>query len=200
MFPLASIRDNLREAARSNEGISRNLVTTALQSHSAESGSIDSPAAMYADVLEKFKSDVANISSSSSNLSKDILSLCDRVRDIDLWNLNIYLEDRDSQPALVRPVTATLAAAREEREDRAKQKEAEKARRATEARERADRGKLSHKDMFRTDEFSAWDDDGLPTRTANGDEVAKSRSKKLRKDWERQKKAHEVWKAALGKA
>jgi cysteinyl-tRNA synthetase len=50
-------------------------------------------------------------------------------------------------------------------------------------------------EMFRTSEFSAWDADGLPTADAEGKEVAKSRSKKLRKDWERQKKLHEAWSA-----
>lgn len=53
--------------------------------------------------------------------------------------------------------------------------------------------RLSHRDMFRTEEVPSWDADGLPTRMANGDEVGESRSKKLRKDRERQKKTHEAW-------
>ncbi|ERF73156.1 hypothetical protein EPUS_02997 [Endocarpon pusillum Z07020] len=196
VFPLASMRDNLREAALSREGISKDLMNTVLQQYGEVDGSADPSSATYANLVYKFKSDVKAIASCSSNLSKDILSLCDRVRDVDLWNLNIYLEDRESRPALVRPVTPHLAAARQEREDRAKQKEAEKAKLEQEAREKAEKGKLSHRDMFRTKEFSAWDNDGLPTKMANGDEVAKSRSKKLKKDWERQKKAHEAWLAA----
>ncbi len=193
VLPLASMRDCLRDAARSKEGISKDTINTALNNSNTGNGSADISSAMYANVLRNFMSAAAAIGSSSSNLSKDILSLCDRVRDIDLWNLNIYLEDRESQPALVRPVTAALAAARQERDDRAKQKDIEKAKREQEAKAKAEKGKLSHKDMFRTEEFSAWDDDGLPTKMANGDEMAKSRSKKLRKDWERQKKAHEAW-------
>lgn len=199
IYPLASIRDNLREAARSKEGISKDSVNTVLQSDSAENGSANPSSAMYAEVLRSFKSDAAAINS-SSNLSKDILSLCDRVRDVDLWNLNIYLEDRESQPALVRPVTAPLAAARQEREERAKQKEADKAKREQEAKQKLEKGRLSHRDMFHTEEFSAWDEDGLPVKMANGAEVAKSRSKKLKKDWERQKKAHEAWLEASNKA
>jgi cysteinyl-tRNA synthetase len=57
-----------------------------------------------------------------------------------------------------------------------------------------EKGKLSHLEMFRTSEFSAWDAEGLPTSDAEGKEVAKSRAKKLRKEWERQKKLHESWK------
>ena len=47
--------------------------------------------------------------------------------------------------------------------------------------------------MFRTNEYSAWDDEGVPTRDAAGEELTKSRAKKIRKDWERQKKLHEAW-------
>jgi cysteinyl-tRNA synthetase len=39
----------------------------------------------------------------------------------------------------------------------------------------------------------------LPVKDKEGKEVAKSRSKKLRKDWERQKKLHEAWVAASEK-
>jgi cysteinyl-tRNA synthetase len=199
IFPLASMRDSLREAARSKEGITKDTVNTTLQLDGIEHGSSDASSAIYADALQTFKSDATSIASSSSNISKDILSLCDRIRNIDLWKLDIYLEDRESQPALVRPVTASLAAARQEREDRAKLKQAEKAKREQEAKEKAEKGKLDPRDMYRTEEFSAWDEDGLPTKMANGDEVAKSRSKKLRKDWERQKKAHEAWRVASSK-
>jgi cysteinyl-tRNA synthetase len=80
----------------------------------------------------------------------------------------------------------------------------EKARAAKEAkekeeRERLEKGKLSHLEMFRTAEFSEWDEEGLPTKDKEGKEVAKSRSKKLKKDWERQKKLHEAWAAAASK-
>ena len=50
--------------------------------------------------------------------------------------------------------------------------------------------------MFRTSEYSEWDDDDLPTKDAAGEELTKSRTKKVRKDWERQKKLHEMWLAS----
>ena len=49
--------------------------------------------------------------------------------------------------------------------------------------------------MFRTAEYTEWDADGMPTKDAEGKEVAKSKRKKLVKEWERQKKLHEEWKA-----
>lgn len=40
--------------------------------------------------------------------AKDLLSLCDRLRDVHLWGLGMYLEDRPAQPALVRPLDKLL--------------------------------------------------------------------------------------------
>jgi cysteinyl-tRNA synthetase len=59
-----------------------------------------------------------------------------------------------------------------------------------------EKGKLSHLEMFRPpndDMYEAWDEEGMPTRERGGEPLAKSRLKKLKKDWERQKKAHEAW-------
>ena len=47
--------------------------------------------------------------------------------------------------------------------------------------------------MFRTAEFKEWDEDGIPTKDAEGVEITKSRRKKLVKDWSRQKAQHEGW-------
>jgi cysteinyl-tRNA synthetase len=55
----------------------------------------------------------------------------------------------------------------------------------------AEQAKIDPKDMFRTEEYSAWDADGVPTKDAKGDEVTKGKSKKLRKEWEKQKKLFE---------
>jgi len=52
--------------------------------------------------------------------------------------------------------------------------------------------------MFRDDRFSAWDEDGIPTKTKEGEEVTKNALKKLKKQWDVQKKSHEEWKAKNG--
>jgi cysteinyl-tRNA synthetase len=131
---------------------------------------------------------------------KSFMPLCDELRDTTLWNLGIYLEDRVNAPALVRPLNADLREERANREALASLK-FEKAKAAKEAkekeeRERLEKGKLSHLEMFRSGEYSEWDEEGLPVKDKEGKEVAKSKGKKLRKDWERQKKLHEAWVAA----
>ena len=205
VYPLSSMRDELREAARSGDGVTKEGAEDIVAKHTIDTAEAPRVARPYAKVLSDFGRSVIAVSSSRTdpngdatkeNRSKELLALCDRVRDIDLWKLNIYLEDRDNAPALVRPVTATLAAARQEREERAKAKEAEKARRRQEEAAKMEKGKLSHLEMFQPpndDMYEAWDEEGMPTREKGGEPLAKSRLKKLRKDWERQKKAHEAW-------
>ncbi|OAT00371.1 uncharacterized protein BDCG_16603 [Blastomyces dermatitidis ER-3] len=39
---------------------------------------------------------------------------------------------------------------------------------------------MSPLELFRPNEFSEWDDDGLPTKDSSGNDITKSCSKKLR--------------------
>jgi cysteinyl-tRNA synthetase len=199
LYPLAAIRDTLREAARSSAGITAKDLEEALARTSTPQEAPES-AKPYADIYTNFRAKVASLESSpSQSISKDVLSLCDRVRDIDLFDVGVYLEDRENQPALVRPVTQEMLKARAEKEARATQKLAEKKKQEQEALKKAEKGKLSHLEMFRTNEYSAWDEEGIPLRDAAGEEITKSRSKKLRKEWTVQKKAHEAWLATQAK-
>lgn len=195
VYPLSSIRDSLRQLARSKEGVTVEKVKEIVDSKSVPIESVPESAEPYATVLSNFTTKLSSLEQ-KDNLGKEILGLCDRVRDIDLFDLGIYLEDRDNLPALVRPVTKELLRAREEKAARARQKQLEREKQEKEARERAEKGRLSHLEMFRTKEYSAWDADGIPTHDAEGAELPKSRVKKLRKEWERQKKLHEAWLAA----
>ncbi|KAJ5349885.1 hypothetical protein N7541_007612 [Penicillium brevicompactum] len=197
LYPLASMRDRLREAARSKAGITAKDLEEAVARTSPPQEASES-AKPYADIFENFRNNVASLESSQS-IGKDILSLCDRVRDIDLFGVGVYLEDRENQPALVRPVTQEMIKARADKEAKASQKLAEKKKQEQEALKKAEKGKLSHLDMFRTSEYSAWDDEGIPLRDAAGEEINKSRGKKLRKEWTNQKKAHEAWLATQAK-
>lgn len=195
LYPLSEIRDSLRQAAKAKTGIPPEKIQEIVSRGTVTEQEVPENAVPYAAVLSDFKTKVSSLEQ-SDNIEKEILSLCDRVRDVDLFDLGIYLEDRDNQPALVRPVTKELIQAREEKAARARQKQLEKEKKEREAREKLEKGKLSHLEMFRTNEYNAWDTDGIPTHDAAGEEINKSRAKKLRKDWERQKKAHEAWLAS----
>ncbi|GIK00151.1 hypothetical protein Aspvir_004171 [Aspergillus viridinutans] len=195
LYPLSSMRDSLRQAARAKEGVTAKAVAEIVNKGEEPEQGLTESARPYAELLSNFRTKVSSIQQSES-LGKEILALCDRVRDIDLFDLGIYLEDRENLPALVRPVTRELIQAREEKAARARQKQIERENKEKEALKKLEKGKLSHLEMFRTNEYSAWDEEGLPTRDAAGEEITKSRAKKLRKDWERQKKLHETWLAS----
>ena len=189
---IARTRDELRAKALSSQGLSTpelRLLGSKLPDVIADDST---DTALYQQTLHKFKSDIAALGE-SENVSKQVLALCDRVRDVDLWSTGIYLEDQDGQPALIRPVTRELRAARAEKEERERQKRAAKEEREKQAAAKADKGRLSHLEMFRTHEYSAWNEEGLPTRDLAGAEITKNREKKLRKEWTAQKKLHEAW-------
>ncbi|KAL8932181.1 MAG: hypothetical protein Q9216_006935 [Gyalolechia sp. 2 TL-2023] len=195
---ISTIRDTLRQHARSSEGLNSEKLKDVSKASQNGLAAETPKAAPYQAVLSKLQHDVSSLAD-SEKLSKDVLQLCDRIRDVELWNIGIYLEDRpDDQPALIRPVTRELRAAKAEQEAKEEQKRKAKEDREKEAVARADKGKLSHLVMFRTTEYSAWDEEGLPLKDATGEEITKSKSKKLKKDWERQKKLHEAWRKANG--
>ncbi|KAL4787839.1 tRNA synthetases class I (C) catalytic domain-containing protein [Aspergillus varians] len=193
LYPLSTMRDSLRQAARAKtlnaEEVSKIVERGAVPDAATEASQ------PYAAVVSDFRIKVSSLEE-SADIGKEILALCDRVRDVDLFDLGVYLEDRENLPAIVRPVGRDLIQAREEKAAQALQKQREKEAKEKEALKKLEKGKLSHLEMFRTNEYSAWDEDGLPTRDVAGEEIAKNRTKKLRKDWERQKKLHETWLAS----
>jgi cysteinyl-tRNA synthetase len=138
------------------------------------------------------------VGSQAADAKKALLALTDRIRDQDLTNIGVYLDDRpDNQPSLIKFIPAAeLIAAREEKAAQV----AEKARKKEEARlakEKADRearekAKVPAEELFKSDErYSAWDEQGLPTKMKDGSDVTKNQQKSLKKLWDKQKKAHD---------
>ncbi|KAK5111338.1 hypothetical protein LTR62_005178 [Meristemomyces frigidus] len=193
IIPLAQLRDRVREAAKAGHITAEELGVL------EDKDTTYSPSQPYANAYADFQRTLHSLLQASAP-PKEWLAACDNVRDKVLWNLSIYLEDRDAEglPALIRPLSPSLKEERATRERLASTKAAakEKARAEAEAAElkRQEAGKIDPLTMFRTSEYSAWDREGLPTHDAEGKEVAKSRGKKLRKEWERQRKLHEGWK------
>ena len=189
---ISQIRFELRTKTMSSQGISIQDIQDLEQTIPKTTKDDNVASAPYRKVLENLRTEIAGLQE-AANLPKATLSLCDRIRDIDLWNTGVYLEDRDGEPALIRPVTRELRAARTEKEDRERQKLKAREEREKQATAKADKGRLSHLDMFRTNEYSAWDEEGVPTKDKQGADITKSREKKLRKEWTAQKKLHEAW-------
>jgi cysteinyl-tRNA synthetase len=193
ILPLSRLRDRVREQAI----VGRiDLVRLGKMEDAETTFSSNQP---YANANADFQRTIINLHKKNAP-PKEYLDACDDLRNRVLWDLDIYLDDRPNLPALVRPLSQSLRQDRSDHEalqaSRAAAKE--KAKADTDAAERAklEKGKLSHLKMFQTSEFSEWDAEGMPSKDAEGKEVAKSRVKKLRKDWERQKKLHEAYLAS----
>ncbi|EOA84389.1 uncharacterized protein SETTUDRAFT_164547 [Exserohilum turcica Et28A] len=192
VYAVSRERDEVRQHA-----IAGDLTDEVLQSIIAQHNPTqkqDAEALPYAEVLSTFQESLQNLSKNKAP-AKDYLDLCDQLRDTHLWDLGIYLEDRENAPAMVRPVDAELQAARTQKEEIARQKAEAKLKREREEAEKkaklAEQAKVNPKDMFRTEEYSAWDEEGLPTKDKDGADVPKARTKKLKKEWEKQKKLFE---------
>jgi cysteinyl-tRNA synthetase len=157
------------------------------------------------------------------NGSKDLLELCDRLRDHQMVELGIQLEDGmgagmslSAHPsrcmsadliggrALVkREDPAVLIKQREEKAAIAADKAAKKAANAAAAQQQKqaqlEKGRTSPSEMFKpphSELYSEWDDNGLPTKDKEGTEVSKAGGKKLLKEWKAQEKLHEAFLAS----
>ncbi|KAF8849635.1 hypothetical protein BDZ45DRAFT_680365 [Acephala macrosclerotiorum] len=156
----------------------------------------------YLRAVSTIRDELRNIAPSSEK-KKEILALSDQIRDNDLTNLGVYLDDRSDQASLIKFVPREeLLAAREEKaaKEREKATAKEKVRLETERRDREkeEKAKVDPLNMFKDDRFSAWDERGIPTKTKEGEEVTKSALKKMQKEWQKQDQLHQAWKAKSG--
>ncbi len=112
-IPLASqLRDTVRTLACSGP-VSHAAILHLTSSTLPATTTIPEPSEPYNQVLQAFRADVKALATQQAP-AKDLLTLCDHFRDTHLWNLGIYLEDRDTQPALVRALDRLLISSRAE--------------------------------------------------------------------------------------
>ena len=195
IYPASKLRDSVRQLALSSslDNIAILKFADAIDIPVAEPDIAES-SKPYQRVLEQFRDDVKRYAGTEAS-SKDFLALCDQLRDTHLWKVGIYLEDRNPPlPAMVRPIDKSLLEARAEQEAAAAEKLQARQRRDAEetAKKRllSDQAKIDPSQMFRTEEFTEWDKDGIPLKDKEGD-ISKNRRKRLIKEWEKQKKLHE---------
>ncbi|GAA5881046.1 hypothetical protein JCM16303_004653 [Sporobolomyces ruberrimus] len=176
------------------------LVGWGIAPTAGEGDSIDRESTLmpYLRALSSFRDQVRQLAMSGAP-SSEILALTDRLRDVECVDLGIALDDQDDGKAMVKLVPPeTLRAARDAKAALVKEKAERKAAAAAAAEqkrlEKLEKGRLSPSEMFKppqSQEFSEWDESGLPTKDKEGVEVAKSRGKKLKKEWDMQKKLHD---------
>ena len=177
--------------------------------------------APFLDAISGFREQVRALARTGD--TKALLALCDSLRDDVMAPLGVKLEDgaaaaaaADGAAAATGTAAAAAAGSRWKLRSPAElQREIEARRAAAEARagakaeaaaeaarknaEKEAKAALDAGLMFREGEaaaaFSAWDAEGVPTHDKAGAELGKGEKKRLRKEWELQKKLND-WLAA----
>ena len=177
------------------------VTTGSTSSASTTGGSIEDIVMPYLKVLSNFRDEVRRMAIEKSNYT-NFLKLTDSIRDHELLRLNVALDDRNGQAALIKFLTddeklkmIKLNEEKEAREEAKKQKKLEQQKlREAKEKERLEKAKVSPLEMFKqNDLYSAWDEQGIPTKDKDGNDITKSMTKKLKKQWEQQKKLHEEY-------
>ncbi|KAJ3343694.1 hypothetical protein HDU83_005544 [Entophlyctis luteolus] len=172
--------------------------------------SVEDVAGPYVRLLASFRDRVREIArrSGENGTGGELLRLCDQVRDVELVDLNVALDDRDDGKALVKFIDReTILKQRQEKQEAQARAAAEKERKRAEMAlieaERLAKGATPPSEMFKDEEgrkqYSAWDERGIPTKKIDGEEISKGVAKKLLKNYEAQAKLHERYLASLKK-
>ncbi|CAB3410791.1 unnamed protein product [Caenorhabditis bovis] len=148
----------------------------------------------YLTALAEFREKVRNIAKEHKIIG--ILEECDNLRDKILPELGVRLEDRTTQTCVKLVDRETLRREQEQKQAEKERKEREKAEKERLAKEKAERDlaqkRIKPEELFKQGEyagkFSKYDDKGIPTHVAEGEEVSKKLRKKLEKLWETQQK------------
>ncbi|KPP72624.1 hypothetical protein Z043_108355 [Scleropages formosus] len=139
---------------------------------------LESTVMPYLKVLSDFREGVRKIAREQK--VTEVLSLCDMVRDETLPELGVRLEDHEGLPTVVKLVDReTLLKEKEEKKKMAK----------------LAKMKIPPSEIFRseTDKYSTFDETGFPTHDADGKEISKGQTKKLRKLYEAQEKLYKEY-------
>lgn len=130
-------------------------------------------------------------------LKSNLLNLCDAIRDDMLPPLGIRLEDREGGgPPSIKVVDpdelkAEIQVKKYQEEAKRLEKERKKAEAADKQAAKQSEVLKEPMEYFKTDEYTKWDENGIPTHDKEGKEVTKSQIKKLTKQMEAYKKKYE---------
>lgn len=170
-------------------------------SEDSTSASTEEVALPYVQALSSFRDFVRSKAIEKAPYS-EFLTATDKLRNDEMLNLGVSLDDRPDGPALVKFLDsrekAELIAQRDEKEARAAEKEARRLARleAEEAkkREEAEKAKIKPSEMFRNlPDVAEWDEAGLPSKLKDGTPVPKSQIKKFKKQFDIQTKLYEKY-------
>ncbi|KAF8817903.1 cysteine-tRna synthetase (CysRS), partial [Cardiosporidium cionae] len=134
-------------------------------------------------------------------ISKDLLTVCDHLRDSSLMDLNVRLEDRPDGTFIVQKIT--LEEALREKQLKAEELEEKTRNKDERIKQLADQKAKKEKEAsvppheyyksFMLDKFSEFDSNGVPLSDSAGKPLSKAVKKSLIKFLEKHRKIHDIW-------
>jgi len=156
----------------------------------------------YLRALSTFRDGVRRVAiKGGDGALKEVLALCDQLRDVDLVELGVALDDQEGGTALVKLADpAQLKKARDEKRAIAEVKAAKKAAAAETERQkylaRIEKGRVPPGLMFKPPNvpegtYGSYDETGVPLTDSEGKPLSKSAVKRIQKDMSTQSKLHQ---------
>lgn len=173
------------------------------QSNSGAQGNekIISIAEVVGNVREQVRQWARDKEMEPKELQSKLMQLCDTIRDDMLPPLGVRLEDREGGgPPSIKVVDpdelkAEIQTKKNQEEVKRLEKERKKAEAAAKLAAKQTEVLKDPTEYFKTDEYTKWDENGIPTHDKEGEEVTKSQIKKLTKLMEAYKKKYQKSKA-----
>jgi cysteinyl-tRNA synthetase len=145
--------------------------------------------------LEAAKSGGGTRDDAQTAAIQSILQICDGLRDNVLPTLGVRLEDRPTGTMWNLEDPAVMLREMAEKSTKEKEIQINKIEKQLIARtkelDKVKSSMIKPEDLFRTDEYKEWDNDGAPITLANGDAVSGGQVKKKKKVIEKQAKAYQ---------
>ncbi|KAM3968100.1 LOW QUALITY PROTEIN: cysteine--tRNA ligase, cytoplasmic [Aphomia sociella] len=156
----------------------------------ADDGSVEEKVMPYLEALSEFRSRVRDEARTARATA--VLQLCDRLRDQELPELGVRLEDKPDRTVVKLVSKEELMKEREEKKRAEAEKQKKKQEMLEAQRAKDEQKKIPPTEMFKkeTDKYSKFDEKGLPTHDHEGKELSKGLVKKLQKLQQAQEKKY----------
>ena len=147
----------------------------------------------FMDIITNFRAEVKNTCITEKD-TKKVLTLCDKLRDEILPNAGIRIEDKGKGEKSVWKFFDKEEYLKEKEKEK-ELKENKRLQKEAEAKERELKLSLTAKEYFakQTDKYSAFDEAGVPTKNAKGNDLSKEQYNKLKKEFAKHEKQHQKW-------
>lgn len=207
---VADLRQQVREVAREKDASKRQqLVKEAVTKVAGSSGKAQSAGLKdLANAMDSFEKDLVGLAESNGSMGQ-LLERCDRVRDVDMVQLGVRLEDRGTGGYIwMFDDKEAMEVEQKEAEEKAKaavrQKIQNKLNQKVKELELGEKAAIPPKDLFQNGSnkgvYGEFDAEGIPTKLANSEELSAKKRKDLVKEMAKQHKDFEKLQKQAGDA